>query len=108
MGYDVIGKYETLREDAQLVFDFISATATADERANPLLKAGIHFPAGRKRANRTMDVLKRFATVSAKNFKLMSHVYADDFKIFGYGYRFNKNGTLSGYGATSGSWKQCV
>lgn len=92
--YDVIGKYETMTEDAAYVLDVITKTTVANDSDS---LATVTFPAGPRRANRTHDVLSRFSGLSARHFRLVAELYADDLKLFGYEYRLRANGSLAGY-----------
>lgn len=97
--YDVIGKYETMGEDAAHVIDVISRTPAAND--NRTLPAGTRFPAGQRRANRTQDVLSRFNGMPAKLFNRLTELYESDFELFGYEYQLLADGTLAGYRSTS-------
>lgn len=71
--YDLIGKYETLNDDADLALTQIG------------VRRALAFPTANPRRVRTSDLLAhKFANISAANIHQLWRLYSNDFSLFGY------------------------
>jgi len=76
LGYDFIGKYETLKEDASFILEELG------------IKGLVRFPRRPSNATpMTADIMKSmFANISAKRIHDLWHLYSNDYSLFGYPY----------------------